>query len=501
MSEERFKQIRAGSIRERLAFVAKDSVVYGGAAALSSMLNLLLLPFLTRLFSNAEYGALDNMMVLGTAFIAFIIMGQDSSIARFFYETEDPEERKQIVSQALLTEFVLCALVTTTVWINAAALLEAVFGMGQYTDVFRIWVLSYPFLVLVRFSSNLLKWTFSRFQFVTITLGSAATFIFVTLLYVFKFELGMRGYFFGQLTAYGIFAILGLWFCRKHFTMPRGFDHGKKMLSYGGPYMVTAVAGCLIPALDRVMITNFIGLDATGLYAIGYRYAFMLMLPMQAIMNAWIPFTLAIYKESNAEETYNRGLVLMTAGFSLLSVVMVSMVEPVIELVASARYLPGHIVALPLMLGLVIQSISHTAGIGISLSKQTRFTMYSYLIGVLASAICIWFLVQPFGILGAAYGALLGKLAQSLSYIGFGYAVYPMRFGMKRPGAMVVLTAGAGLAMQLVSIDGLALLIAYRAAIVALFVTLIWFVMFNANERDRAAETVLGYVGRGRTSS
>ncbi len=131
MSEERFKQLRSGSIRERLAFVAKDSVVYGSAAALSSLLNLLLLPFLTRLFSKAEYGALDGMMVLGTAFIAFIIMGQDSSIARYFYETEDPEERKQIISQALFTELFLCTAVTALVWFNAGRLLEAAYGMDM----------------------------------------------------------------------------------------------------------------------------------------------------------------------------------------------------------------------------------------------------------------------------------------------------------------------------------------------------------------------------------
>ena len=497
MSEERFKQLRSGSIRERLAFVAKDSVVYGSAAALSSLLNLLLLPFLTRLFSKAEYGALDGMMVLGTAFIAFIIMGQDSSIARYFYETEDPEERKQIISQALFTELFLCTAVTALVWFNAGRLLEAAYGMEEYADFFRVMVLSFPFVVLVRFSSNLLKWTFDRSKFILISIGSAAGVIAVTLFYVLKLELGMKGYFYGQLTGFGFFSLLGLWFCRGYITVPRGFDHGAKMLSYGGPYMVTAVATCLIPAVDRIMIANYVGLDANGLYAIGYRYAFMLMLPIQAIMTAWVPFTLAIYKEPDAEETYNRGLILMTAGLAVVSVIMISMVEPIIELVASARYLPGHVVALPLILGLVIQNITHIARVGITLSKQTRYTMYSYMIGIVASAVAIWLLVQPFGILGAAYGALLGKLAQSTSYVGFAYKVYPMRFGMMRPSAMVLLAAGAGLALQLIAIEATWTLIAYRIAVVALFMTLVWFVMFNASDRQRTVQTVMGYLGRG----
>jgi O-antigen/teichoic acid export membrane protein len=187
----------------------------------------------------------------------------------------------------------------------------------------------------------------------------------------------------------------------------------------------------------------------------------------------------------------------MTAGLVVVSVIMISMVEPIIELVASARYLPGHVVALPLMLGLVIQNISHIAGVGITLSKQTRYTMYSYIVGIVASAGSIWLLVQPFGILGAAYGALLGKIAQSISYVAFAYKVYPMRFGMLRPAAMVLLAAGTGLALQLVAIEATGALIAYRVAVVALFMTLVWFAMFNASERQRTVQTVMGYLGRG----
>ena len=496
MSEERFKQIRAGSIKERLAFVAKDSVVYGGAGALNSMLQLLLLPIIARLFTQTEFGALDSMNVLGASFIAFIILGQDSSIARYFYETEDEEERKQIISQALLAEVVVCTAVTSLVWINAAALLEAVYGMSEYVEYFRIMVLSFPLVVMVRFSSNLLKWTFQRGRFIVVAFGASATVISLTVLYVWKLDMGLRGYYLGQVTGFALFAILGLWFCRKYFTVPRGFDRGWEMLSYGGPYMVTAVASCLIPALDRVMITNMVGLEATGLYGMSYRYAFLLMLPIQAFMTAWAPFTLSIYKEDNAEETYNRGLVLATAGLVVLSVVMLSVIEPVIVLVATENYLSGHVVALPLMVGLVIQNISHIAGVGISLSKRTRFTMYSYVIGVVSSAAMIWLLVRDFGILGAAYGALLGRVAQSVSYVAFAYSVYPIRFALTRPLAMVGLLVGSGFALQEVDLETMSTLVLYRAVVVALFATLIWYAMFNASEREKAVASISSYLGR-----
>ncbi len=490
MAEERYNEIRRGTIRERLAFVARDSVVYGSAGALSAMINLLLLPFLTRLFEKAEFGALDSMLVLGAAVVAFIIMGQDSSIARYFYETEDVEERKQIVSQALLTELVIGAVIVAAAWLFAAEILDTVYGIPQYGDVFRWMIASFPFLILVRFASNLMKWTFARYRFVVISFGSVISFLLIALLNVAYFEMGIRGYFLAQVIAYGVFGLIGLWYSRDYITMPRGFAHGREMLSYGGPYMVTAVAGCLIPAIDRVMITNFIGLESTALYGIGYRYAFLMMLPINAFMAAWVPFTLAIYKESNAEETYNRGLLLMTTGLSVLSVVMLAVIEPIIDLVAGESYLPGYVVALPLMLALIIQTISHIAGVGIALSKRTRFTMYGYIIGVVSSAVLIWVLVQEIGILGAAIGALLGRLVQAAAYVWFAYQVYPIRFAMMRPATMVCLTAGAGLAMQGVVFDAVAVQVAYRGAVVGTFALLTWYALFNREERDKAVALV-----------
>ncbi|MFP8870666.1 MAG: hypothetical protein VCB43_04095, partial [Myxococcota bacterium] len=60
-----------------------------------------------------------------------------------------------------------------------------------------------------------------------------------------------------------------------------------------------------------------------------------------------------------------------------------------------------------------------------------------------------------------------------------------------------LLAAGAGLALQLVAIEATGTLIAYRVAIVTFFMTLVWFAMFNASERQRTVQTVMGYIGRG----
>jgi O-antigen/teichoic acid export membrane protein len=273
---------------------------------------------------------------------------------------------------------------------------------------------------------------------------------------------------------------VGIFLCRQHLIIPKTVRYAREMMSYGVPFMVVAVAGCIMPAIDRVFIVNYLGLDSAGLYAIGYRYGFLLMLPITAFMTSWSPFAFSIYREDDAEETYSRGLKFMVAGLCAITIVMVALAEPVITLVASERYLPVYVVVLPLLLRLIIQAISSVASLGIRLAKRTQFQMAGYLIGLVASAFFVWILIEPLGLIGVACGALLRQLAHSASEIAFSYRVYPLRFELKRPLAMLVITAIGGATIQLVVMPDLQQEIALRVVVLAAVAGLLWLVTFRA---------------------
>ena len=86
-------------LKGRLAFLLKDSALYGGAAAISKAFALITFPILARHFSISDYGKIDFFLVLSNLFTVFIIFGQDTAVARYFYEHENVSERKQIISQ------------------------------------------------------------------------------------------------------------------------------------------------------------------------------------------------------------------------------------------------------------------------------------------------------------------------------------------------------------------------------------------------------------------
>ncbi len=486
-------KLKTGSTQQRIKLLAKDSVLYGGAATLSKMLSLLMLPILTRIFTNAEYGALDIMTVAGGIFVAAIIMGQDTAIARFFYEHDDEDVRKQVISQGILIELFFCILLTSFGWFGAEYILGSIYGIPEYVDIFRLLVLSFPFVVTLRFTTNLLRWRFARFQFVVVGFGSSGVIVGLTILFVAGFDMGMRGVFIAQIVGSAIFAPLGLYFCRHYFALPQNFRFGRRLFAYGFPYMVIALATWLIPAIDRALIGRSLGLDVLGSYAIGYRWAFMISLPIHALFSSYQPFALLLYKEPSAAETYNRVLTLAVSGMALLAVFMVSVAEPVIEIVASARYLAGHVAVLPIAMGLVVQMMSQIMGIGIDLAKKTHYHVVIRSVGIGSTALFMWLLIEPLGILGVGIGFLLGKIAQAAVFAGLAYYAYPLRFAWKRPVSVLILASASAALMQSIELDTMLLQIGYRTAILCLLTALIWFATFSREDRGRVISILRGY--------
>lgn len=478
-----YQVIRNASLGGRLKFLFRDSVLYGGASAVNSLITLFTLPILTRVFATGEYGAVDAITVLGSIFVVTIRMGQDSAVARFFYDTEDHEERRNIVSESLLVQMVLCLTIVVLLLIFADSVVTRIIAVPQYARAFRVLVITFPFVTIVFFCRNLLKWTFARGQFIWLSLGSTALVVLLTLVMTVVFHRGVVGVFLAQLLGMSASALAGLYFCRSYFVWPRTFRHGRQMLMFGWPYMIVAVATTVIPAVDRIFITNYLNLEAMGVYAVGYKFAFFLMLPITAFQTAWAPFGLAIYKEANAHETYNRVLVYWVSAISLVAFALVAGAEPIIIVGASARYAAGRVVVLPVVFGLVMESTAWITGIGLDLSKKTYFNALSYFIGLIVSTLAIWLTIRPLGIVGVAYGMMAGRVAQALTYSSFAYRVYPLRFGLKTPLAVLGATFIVSSLAQAVSTSSLIYYVSLRLLLFLILVAIIWKGVITAGER------------------
>ena len=221
-----------------MGFLLRDSALYGSAAAISKAFGLITFPILARHFSVAEYGVLDYFLTFASLLAVLMIFGQDSAVARYFYEYTQRDERRQVISQSLVFQLAGVAVIAPVLWLLAermSAMLVAAEQTSRATDLLRLVVLMLPFQVLINFSQNLLKWTFDRTRFLTISLGMTLFQASGIVIAVMLFDASIREVLLVSLGTNVIFGMLGLLFVRKWLVWPRNLRYLREMLPFAVP--------------------------------------------------------------------------------------------------------------------------------------------------------------------------------------------------------------------------------------------------------------------------
>lgn len=474
------------SFRQRLGFLAKDSLLYGSAAALNKAFALLTFPLLARHFSVEDYGIIDYFGTVATLIAIIFVFGQDSAVARFFYEHTGTRERKQVISQSMAFQIALLLLFLPPLWLLSKQLAGRLSGAPEAETLLRLILSQVPFLVLINFAQNILKWTFARARFLFISIGSTVVSVLALLVGIIVFNLDLVELFIVFLVTRAVFGLLGLWLIRSWLAMPRSWHFLKEMLPFAIPYGVISTIGAFMPALERTFIVQFLGDHELGLYGAGAKAAMLIALPVQAFQVAWGPFSLAIHKEGDAAHTYN--FVLKACAIGMFAVVMIVtlVAEPVIQILASDRYAGASVVVFPLAMGLAGQAVGWVTSIGIGLSKKSYLNLYAYFVFVGASVIAIYWLLRIFGLVGVAWGSMFGYLAKSGTEAWLAQRAYPLRWTYSGPVGLCFITMLLGLVSQL-----LAASLGYVAGSITAGFGLIgviafgWMFVLNRDERAR----------------
>lgn len=481
----------------RLRFLLKDSLIYGGAGAISRAFALITFPLLARHFSVAEYGMLDYFLVLASFLSVFFIFGQDSAVARYFYEHEDTHDRQQLISQSLLFQLAGLLLLLPVLWLGAEWITELLIAAPDRILLFKIILLQLPFMLLINFSQNLLKWTFARTRFLTMSLGFTIVQASLLVLAVLGFDASLIGVLTVSLVTSALFGVLGFFFVRKWLVRPTSFHRLREMLPFAIPYGIICVISAFSPTLERSLTNSLLGIEQLGLYAAATKIAMLISLLVNAFQTAWGPFSLSLYKQADAGQTYNWVLKIFALAACIAVLLISLLAQPLIQLLATDRYSGAALVVFPLVMGLAIQATSWITEIGIGISKRSYLSLYSYSAAIITTFVGIWFFTLTFGLLGVGLGVMTGHIVKALVASWLAQRAYPLPWNYGSTSTIIILTLILGLLSIWIRNEfGIVFSNGVLGASIVIVLLLGWFALLNHHERQRV--TVLM---RGRLSS
>jgi O-antigen/teichoic acid export membrane protein len=474
------------SLSGRLKFLLRDASIYGGAAAISKAFMLITFPLLARHFTVEEYGLLDYFLVLAGLLAALFIFGQDSAVARFFYEYEDADIRQQLISQSLVFQLSGLTLLLPLLWVGAEWLTRIMIAAPDGVLFFKIMLLQLPSLLLINFSQNLLKWTFARTCFLTLSIGFTVIQSGLLMVAVLVLDVGIAGVLMISLVTSTLFGGLGLFFVRKWLVRPRNFSRLREMLPFAIPYGVICVVGALLPTLERTLTDRLLGAESLGLYAVGTKIAMLIGLLGSAFQIAWGPFSLSLYKQSDAGSTYNWVLKIFVLAMCIAVLMLTLLAYPLISFLATERFLGAVVVVFPLAMGTAIQATSWITEIGISISKRSHLSLYAYAVAIMVTLAGILMLTPIFGLFGIGLGVLLGHIVKAVVASYLAQQAYPLPWQYFPVLLLMTLTMVSGLTFIWVSkllgvLAGNLLLVGAMLLVVGVS----WLMLFSQTERIR----------------
>lgn len=384
-------------------------LVYGLGGVISKIIPLIMLPIITRLMPNPTYYGLFDLSNTITSFgVAIAIMGMYDAMFRYFFEKEDFAYRRDICSTTLCFNIATSFAIFLLMLIFHGEIARYIFSDSQY-----------GILVYLTAIATLIGGTNSIISAPTRMQNKRKVFLVTNTLapllgYAVSIPLLLRGYFLIALPLAGIissFIIEGVfaWLNRSFFSIHCfRYDYLVNLLKLALPLAPTFFVYWVFNSSDRLMITNLIGVDATGIYAIGSKLGLASQLIYQAFAGGWQYFAFSTMKEEN--QVKSNSLIFEYLGVvSFISCMFICAICKVFyEILFTGDYIQGYIVSPYLFLAPLLLMLYQVAANQFLVVKKTGPGAVILAIGAVANVAFNFLLIPGLGVEGAGIATLLG---------------------------------------------------------------------------------------------
>ncbi len=434
----------------------RQSSHYSIGQVLILFASLISFPILTRVFTVAEYGTmslLSNTVLIVTAVAK---AGLQNSIVRFHdeYSRGSQKHRRNDYLSSLLLGGLMIALVITAIWGLGTMVVDSF--IDEHSMTFALLLVSSG-MVFFRSAESLML-GFLRAEQQTLALNSYRVLVRYLLLammlaFLFLLSKSLMSFYLSQLAAMTLgLGALAWWRFRKHW--PR-FEHFSNeifriALHYGFPLIGFELVSMLLNYVDRYCLQFYLGADSVGLYSAAYNLSdYVKDVVVMPFASAVTPIYMRIWATKGAEptrkflenalRTYALFAIPLILGFAADS-------KTLLNLIASEKFLEGHVIVPWLITGLMINGAVPILAASLYIQKRTNLLVAFLGITTVINLIGNVALIPYYGIQGAA----IAKLFSYLLLVGM--VTLPTRhfLGFKMPWTALLKYGAVGAAMYAV---------------------------------------------------
>ncbi len=473
--------------------LASQTAIYGLPTIVGRLLNYLLVPLYTNVFSPAEYGVVTELY----AYVAFLgvllTYGMETALFRF---SENKQDKESVFSTSLIsifsTSFLFLILVFIflkpiasslryeahteyIVWFALILILDAVtavpFAKLRQANKPKIFAVIKSANIFLNILFNLFFIVFCAYVY-----GRPSSSLFPWVMKVYNPEIGVGYIFISNLLA-SIITFLMLLPGLLAVKYKLNKDLLKRMLVYAFPLLVAGLAGMVNETMDRILLKHLLPVNSNvmaqiGIYGACYKVSIIMTIFIQTFRYAAEPFFFAESKNKDSGELYAKVMKFFVIACCLIFLTTLFYMD-FVKYFVGEKFREGLFIVPILLLANLCLGIFFNLSIWYKLSGQTKYGAYLTLLGAGITLICNYFWIPIFGYAGSAWATLTCYSSIMVVSYFLGQRIYYIQYDVKRILAYLFLAvvfylssklfAGFSVSMRL-SLNTI-LLLAYMAVV------------------------------------
>ena len=385
-----------------------NSMIYVVSLLFNKGLTFVLLPVLTYYLTKEDYGVLGLVTAIST--IASIYVGFFPSgflLARFAQFGRDK-----------MAEYIHHILLLTIA--STSLVLLILIGFQDYllpdhvenkTILMVIITLYALFTVAFRFIDTILQVEQHAIKFAVLQTFQSVGALGLGLVLIIEFSYGWKGKYYAELLILFLVFLYAIYYMvkNKYYKYNTDYKKLKELFVFLFPLTFSVLGLYLMGTIDRIFISNMLGLEAAGVYNVAITMAIIINMVYDSISKALNPI---LYENLVKNELSNRiKIVKLTYLYSIVCVVIFGLfilfLPYVFHLMINEKFEEAILLIPILALGFTFEGLRKVLEAPLVFKHKVKSLAVITLLAGLINIVLNYFLIKLYGIDGAAYSTLI----------------------------------------------------------------------------------------------
>lgn len=474
-------------VKAAISRLARGGLIYGLGGVLQRFIGLLLLPLFTRELSPGEYGIIALISLLSIALAGIFNLGTGNSMGILYFRESAGSRRASIIWSTFALLTVNSMLIYGVAYLAAPQLSMWMFQTADHQELVRLGLLSLAFGTMAEPWLAYLRMEERGWQYVSVTIAVSLITAALSAWMLLVEHRGVSGFL--AAGALGQAILLLLSWAAVGRRLPFGVDRTLfgPLVRIGVPSIWGLFAFMFIDYADRQMIERMLGLDALGIYSVGYSFGMVMMVAVGAFSSAWPPFFMSfVNRQHEAGPVFARVMTYYVLGFGALVLLFFLAAKPMAHMLTASAFHDAHLVVGLVAAAYALKGCYLIALPGVYFANKLLLqSLIEWSAALLNIGLTLWLLPRH-GIVGGALATFLSYLSLPVlaGLVSRNYLAVDYEWRRIIPGmAVVALFCALGAWFSSAATLELADLVVVNLLIFAAFVVLTGTLLTTKSER------------------